>query len=366
VSPEDFASRVLDWFSRHGRKDLPWQQDPTAYRVWVSEIMLQQTQVATVIPYFQRFMGRFPNLATLAEASLDEVLHRWSGLGYYARARNLQRAAQVVRDRHQGRFPLELERVQDLPGIGRSTAGAILSLAAGQSHAILDGNVKRVLTRCFAVPGWPGETRVAKRLWELAERLTPQSEASQYNQAMMDLGATLCIRARPGCAQCPLSDACVAHLQGNETAYPAPKPRQPLPVRRTHLLLIHNTRGEILLERRPPAGIWGGLWSLPECQTHEDLAGWCQSNLGVAEKGSRHWPSRRHTFSHFHLDILPVEILIEDRDAAVMDENRRVWYKLAEPDRRGLASPVARLLSELKTNLTGEPHEPGRALRKTE
>lgn len=366
MSPEDFASRVLAWFSGHGRKDLPWQQDPTPYRVWVSEIMLQQTQVGTVIPYFQRFTGRFPDLATLAEASLDEVLHRWSGLGYYARARNLQRAAQVIRDCHQGRFPLDLDQVQALPGIGRSTAGAILSLAAGQSHAILDGNVKRVLTRCFAVPGWPGETRVSKRLWELAERLTPQAQTSEYNQAMMDLGATLCTRARPECARCPLSDACVAHLQGNATAYPAPKPRRPLPVRSTHMLLIHNTRGEILLERRPPAGIWGGLWSLPECPTHQNLADWCQTQLGVKQKEARHWPSRRHTFSHFHLDILPVDIPVQERDTAVMDENRRVWYNLGQPDDRGLAAPVARLLSELNSSLTGEPHEPGSALRKTE
>ncbi len=366
MTPEDFASRVLGWFGRHGRKDLPWQQDPTPYRVWVSEIMLQQTQVAIVVPYFERFMERFPDLATLAEASLDEVLHHWSGLGYYARARNLQRAARVIRDRHQGRCPLDLEQVQALPGIGRSTAGAILSLAAGQPQAILDGNVKRVLTRCFAVPGWPGETRVAKHLWELAERLTPQSRTAQYNQAMMDLGATLCTRARPGCGRCPLSDVCIAHLQGNETAYPAPKPRRRLPVRQSHLLLIRNTRGEVLLERRPPAGIWGGLWSLPECATREDLACWCESNLGVEQEHIRHWPSRRHTFSHFHLDILPVEIPVADVRPAVMDENRRVWYKLAEPDDRGLAAPVARLISDLKSSLTGEPHEPGRTLRKTE
>ncbi|HVC37268.1 MAG TPA: A/G-specific adenine glycosylase, partial [Gammaproteobacteria bacterium] len=272
------APPLLRWYRVHGRKDLPWQHQPTPYRVWVSEIMLQQTQVSTVIPYYGRFMMRFPDIRALANAPLDEVLHLWSGLGYYARARNLQRAAQIIRDDYGGVFPREFEKAASLPGIGRSTAGAILALACGERHAILDGNVKRVLTRLHGAKGWPGENAVAKKLWALAERHTPLKNVAAYTQAIMDLGATVCTRSRPRCLDCPIAVGCVAHIDGNETKFPTPRPRKRLPVRRTCMLLI-TCKGRVMLERRPPAGIWGGLWGFPELPADREVVEWCRSHL---------------------------------------------------------------------------------------
>ncbi|MGD8746674.1 MAG: A/G-specific adenine glycosylase, partial [Gammaproteobacteria bacterium] len=255
-----FARRVLDWFEVSGRHDLPWQIDPSPYRVWVSEIMLQQTQVATVIPYFERFIARFPAIRELADADLDEVLHLWSGLGYYARARNMHRAARTVCEHHGGRFPEAFDEVAALPGIGRSTAGAILALSLGQRHPILDGNVKRVLCRHEGLEGWPGRPAVEKALWEISDRLTPDDGVAEYTQAMMDLGATICRRGRPDCDRCPVSGDCVARSQGRQQELPTPRPRRERPLRRTHMLLISDPDGRVLLERREPSGIWGGLW----------------------------------------------------------------------------------------------------------
>ena len=271
-----FAERLLAWFADHGRHDLPWQRDPSPYGVWVSEIMLQQTQVATVIPYYERFMARFPDLAALAEAPLDEVLAHWSGLGYYARARNLHRAARQAMAEHGGRLPETIDALQALPGIGRSTAGAILSLALGQRHPILDGNVKRVLARHAAVAGWPGKAAVQRTLWELAEARTPRRRVADYNQAMMDLGATLCTRARPACERCPVAADCRAREQGLQTDYPGPRPRRELPERQVQMLLVRDPQGRVLLERRPPQGVWGGLWCLPELATEADPLARCR------------------------------------------------------------------------------------------
>jgi len=354
MNRDHFSQRILDWFDAHGRKDLPWQQQPTPYRVWVSEIMLQQTRVSTVIPYFQRFMASFPDVLAVADAPEDEVLHHWSGLGYYARARNLHRAAREIRRRYAGEFPRDLAQVQALPGIGRSTAGAILSLALGQRHPILDGNVKRVLARCYAVDGWPGQGSVLQHLWELAERHTPRHRVAAYNQAMMDLGATLCTRTRPVCHSCPVEDLCRARALGEPTGYPTPKPARSLPVRCTRMLVIRNPAGRLLLEQRPPSGIWGGLWSLPECPAEADVEAWCADRFGLHARVLGHWPGRRHTFSHFHLDMLPVEILAQKEELSVLESDRRVWYNLAHPDRRGLAAPVARLIAELQTRNQGE------------
>ncbi|MDQ2694431.1 MAG: A/G-specific adenine glycosylase, partial [Pseudomonadota bacterium] len=281
MNGDDFSRRVLDWHDRHGRKNLPWQQAPTPYRVWVAEIMLQQTQVATVIPYYRRFLARFPDIAALADAPLDDVLHLWSGLGYYARARNLHRAAVILRDRHGGELPLDFAALRALPGIGRSTAGAILAQAAGRRHAILDGNVRRVLARYHAVAGWPGQAAVNDALWEYAEGHTPHDRLAAYTQAMMDLGALVCTRRRPACAACPLAGGCQAHAQGRETDYPETRPRRQLPVRATRMLLLCAATGEVLLERRPPSGVWGGLWSFPECPPAADVAGWCRETLGL-------------------------------------------------------------------------------------
>lgn len=348
IDPQDFSRRVLRWFDRHGRKDLPWQQSISPYRVWVSEIMLQQTQVATVIPYYERFMARFPDLASLAEAPQDEVLHHWSGLGYYARARNLHRAAQQVRDEHGGAFPQTMAAVSALPGVGRSTAGAILSLALGQHWPILDGNVKRVLARYFAVAGWPGQAAVLKRLWSLSEELTPQARVADYNQAMMDLGATLCRRSRPACERCPLAGGCQARAQGDVQAYPGRKPRKALPVKAVQMLILHDPAGRVLLQQRPPAGIWGGLWGFPELPPEAPVAAWCAENLGGEADVDGSLPARRHTFSHYHLDIHPRKILLTEPGCRVMEGAGQVWYNPAQPDARGLAAPVARLLHEIQ------------------
>jgi len=340
------SDRLLAWFDRHGRHDLPWQHPRSPYRVWVSEIMLQQTQVSTVIPYFERFMTRFPDITSLANATQDEVLHLWTGLGYYARARNLHRAAQRIRDDHQGRFPQDYEAVLALPGIGRSTAGAILAQALDQRYAILDGNVKRVLTRYHAISGWPGSKIVENRLWELAEAATPPHRVADYTQAIMDLGATVCSRT-PNCAVCPLNTSCQARAQGDPRAYPTPKPRKTLPVRETTLLVLQNPEGLLLLEQRPPAGIWGGLWSLPECPPHTDPAEFCQSNLGLSMRKAETGTQLRHTFSHFHLDITTLHAQVVPDDRAVMEGRPQVWYNCRQPDVRGLPAPVKTLLEDL-------------------
>jgi A/G-specific adenine glycosylase len=349
LAPE-FADRVLRWFGQYGRKDLPWQRLPTPYRVWVSEIMLQQTQVATVIPYFERFMARFPEASALADAPVDDVLHLWSGLGYYARARNLHRAAQMVRDRHHGVFPTRFDEVAALPGIGRSTAGAILSLALGQRHPILDGNVKRVLTRFFAVDGWPGNTRVANELWRIADLVTPQENAGSFNQAMMDIGSLVCTRSRPGCDRCPVSASCLARAEGRQAALPQRKPRRERPHRAVQMLIVRNDAGDLLLERRPPTGIWGGLWSFPEVQMGDDFLSWCTDKLGIEPGRSEELPVRRHEFTHFTLDIHPVHIRAKNLVEGIMEGGGRVWYKPQQSPAIGLAAPVTRLVEELETD----------------
>ena len=356
---EDFSKSVLSWFDQHGRKDLPWQQDRTAYRVWVSEIMLQQTQVATVIPYFESFMARFPSVKKLADAPLDAVLNQWSGLGYYARARNLHKAAQLVCDEHGGLFPEDFDAVLGLPGIGRSTAGAILSLALNQHHAILDGNVKRVLARVYAVDGWPGKVSVADALWQHTEALTPKKRVADFNQAMMDLGAGICSRSRPQCESCPLQNNCVAFKEERQGEYPGKKPKKTIPVRETQMLLLSNAANEVLLQRRPPTGIWGGLLSLPEVPVDSDMSQWSEKNLGFSIKEQSRWPVVRHTFSHFHLDITPVLVgvmkakeistVANNPIMSVMEGAEWVWYKGCA-DQGGLPAPVARLLEQVSSN----------------
>ncbi len=347
MEPAEFAQRVLDWFDAHGRTQLPWQQNPTPYRVWVSEIMLQQTQVATVIPYYQRFMARFPDVAALACAELDEVLRLWAGLGYYARARHLHQAARRVCEQWGGVLPLEIDALQALPGIGRSTAGAILALADGQRQPILDGNVKRLLARFAAVAGWPGQPRVLAVLWALADRYTPALRVAAYTQAMMDLGAQVCTPRRPLCAACPLRESCAAHHQGRVAELPAPRPRRELPVRMTRMLLLQAQPGWVLLEQRPPLGIWGGLWSLPECPLDVDIVAWCQTHLGLRVRLEAPWPVLRHGFSHFYLDITPVPAWVIGPVDQVMEGAARVWYNSRRRDERGVAAPVQRLLAAL-------------------
>ena len=351
MDTEWIAGPLLAWFGQHGRWDLPWQRDLSPYRVWVSEIMLQQTRVAVVLHYFERFQARFPTVTDLAAADLGQVLHLWSGLGYYARARNLHRAAGLIVSNHGGCFPDDIRQVRELPGIGRSTAGAILSLALGQRHPILDGNAKRVLARCFAVPGWPGRGAVLRRLWALAEACTPQTRVRAYNQAMMDLGATLCTRHQPSCNHCPFTHSCLARLAGRSTAFPEPKPRAIRPVRESRLLVVRNPAGEVLLEPRAPTGIWGGLWSLPECNSGWDVADWCRQRLGVVPRRVEMLPVRRHTFSHFLLDIRPLRIELQSEPQAIADGDRALWLDLRRPIALGLAAPVVRILREITGTL---------------
>lgn len=341
----DFASRLLSWFDVHGRHDLPWQQPRSAYRVWVAEVMLQQTQVVTVIPYYQRFMQRFPSIASLASASVDEVLAHWAGLGYYSRARNLHRAARCIRDQHAGRFPRQLQAVMALPGIGRSTAGAILAQAFGQRHAIVDGNVRRVLCRYHAVQGWPGRSDVNNQLWQLSEHHLPQQRLADYTQAIMDLGATVCTRARPACAHCPLSAGCQALAQQRVSQLPTPRPRKPRPIREVRLLMIENMQGELLLERRPPSGIWGGLWSLPELPEQADPVAYCRSQLAVEASVNKPLPELQHALTHFQMHIKPLHMLAR-QPTAVLESDGLLWYN-PQHTPPGLPRPVQKLLQSI-------------------
>jgi A/G-specific adenine glycosylase len=336
--PAPIASALLAWHERHGRHDLPWQRQRCAYRVWVSEVMLQQTQVSAVIPYFERFMQRFADVRALADAPLDEVLHHWSGLGYYARARNLKRAAECVRDAHGGEFPVDFAAVAALPGIGRSTAGAILALSQDQRHPILDGNVRRVLARLCAVRGRTGERGFEEQLWRLSTVLTPRARVAQYTQAIMDLGATVCTRRAPHCDNCPLAARCAAHAQGREEEFPAPK--KPLRRRRREawMLFAQDRNGGVRLLRRAPAGIWGGLWSPPEFTSREAaLAGLAQG--GTPRQGA----PLLHVFTHFDLLIHPLWVDAEQLPLRA-EEPGALWYNAAHPARVGLPTPVAQLL----------------------
>ncbi|HWY23496.1 MAG TPA: A/G-specific adenine glycosylase, partial [Nevskia sp.] len=342
-----FSQRLLAWFDQHGRHDLPWQTPRTPYRVWLAEIMLQQTQVAAVIPYFQRFVARFPDVRSLAAAPADDVLQHWAGLGYYARARNLQRAAQLVVSEHGGEFPRELEAMTALPGVGRSTAAAVLAQAYGQRHAILDGNVKRVLARHGAIEGWPGEPKVTKHLWALSESLLPQERLVDYTQAIMDLGATLCTARNPACGRCPVSADCKAHLKGTVARFPAPRPKRERPLRHARLLLVENAQGELLFERRPPAGIWGGLWCLPVLEGEEDAAEWLAREHGLSARVAQTLAPISHGFTHFELELSPVRLRAAAGSTSLREQAPLRWINIAADALPGLPAPVAKLLARL-------------------
>jgi len=339
------AEQVLAWFDHSGRKHLPWQHDPTPYRVWISEIMLQQTQVAAVIPYYQRFMTRFPDVLALAAAPLDEVLHLWTGLGYYARARNLHRAAQIIVNEHRGMFPSSPAVVQSLPGIGRSTAGAILALALGQRLPILDGNVKRVLSRVFGIVGFPGEKKIEAHLWQLAEACTPNERIAHYTQAMMDLGATVCTRSRPLCPECPLRADCIAQRDNLQTTLPTPRPKRHRPQRRAFVLVAVNAAGFVLLERRPPSGIWGGLWTLPQFDRESDVWSVAGETCASAER----MPVYHHAFTHFDLELHPRLMRMVELEH-IADGDRYCWYDPKKPPRIGLAKPVQDIIRQVSLN----------------
>lgn len=343
---KSFAERLLKWAEQYGRTDLPWQKNRTPYRVWVSEIMLQQTRVETVIPYFQKFMRRFASIKALADAPRDEVLHYWSGLGYYARARNLQKAARQIRDRHGGRFPGDLEQALALPGIGRSTAAAILSLSKDQQHTILDGNVKRVLTRHQAIEGWPGSASVEKTLWHIAEQLTPNKNNAAYTQAIMDLGATLCTRKNPQCGLCPVNESCLARKSGRQHQLPGSKPGKAMPTRNTIMLAISSKQAGLLMQRRPSHGLWGGLWSFPEFATEKKALAWCARTFPGEPESQQLLPVISHTFSHYRLSIKPVAVRYKTPVHWVMEGDDWVWYKHGS-SRAGLAAPVNQLIRQL-------------------
>ncbi len=340
------AAALVAWQAQYGRHDLPWQRERSAYRVWVSEIMLQQTQVATVTGYFERFMRRFPDLASLAAAPLDEVLHLWSGLGYYSRARNLHRAAQRVLSEHGGELPDDPDALAELPGIGRSTAAAIVALAYGRRACILDGNVKRVLVRYFAIDGPPGHSATERELWRRAEQCTPDTDIGVYTQAIMDLGATLCTRREPRCTVCPLRQGCAALRAGRVQQLPAPRVRRARPTRRVVMLLAVDPQGCVLLQRRPPQGVWGGLWTPPQFEHRDAATRYCATTLSAAQFDGAALPTLRHAFTHFELEITPLRARCP-RPSGVVDADGLLWYNAREPAHIGLPAPIASLLSSL-------------------
>ena len=344
--PGSFAARVSAWQRRHGRRDLPWQGARDPYRIWVSEILLQQTQVATVIPYFGRFMARFPDIEALARAPEEEVMRHWSGLGYYARARNLHRGAQEVVARHGGRFPATAAEVEALPGIGRSTAAAILAFSTGARLAILDGNVKRVLARHFGVEGAVDSASVLRELWTLAESLLPARGIETYTQGLMDLGATVCGRSRPDCAACPVRDTCVALRDGRVAELPGRRPARAARVREIAMLVVVSG-GEVLLEKRPGSGIWGGLWSLPEAPPSLDPVAHAAKAMGVRAVAAEALPPFRHAFTHFTLAVTPWLLRTGHRAARAREPSGSAWLALGEVRSAALPAPVKRLLASL-------------------
>jgi A/G-specific adenine glycosylase len=342
VTLPSFANRLLHWWDQYGRKDLPWQHPRTPYRVWISEIMLQQTQVTTVIPYFERWMGSFPDLATLAKASLDDVLAHWSGLGYYARARNLHKAAALCMERHGGELPESAEDLSALPGIGQSTANAIVSQSTDQPTAVLDGNVRRVLARHAAIQGWTGKTSVQKQLWKQAESRLPGDRGADYTQAIMDLGSLVCTRSNPACPQCPVAADCKALKLEMVSKLPSPKPATKVSDKTIHMLILTDKQGHVLLEKRPPAGIWGGLWCLPEGDSLENI----EANLGFSCTGASTLPVVEHRLSHIRMTIHP--ILATAADARqVKCAGQRDWFDHAQQRELGLPKPVTDLLKRL-------------------
>jgi len=342
----NFSSNLIAWQKQHGRHDLPWQNTTDPYAIWVSEIMLQQTQVTAVIGYYSKFMQRFPTIADLANATQDEVLQHWSGLGYYSRARNLHNAAQTIMDEHNGVFPQDFATIQTLSGIGRSTAAAIASFAFNQVQTILDGNVKRVLTRHFAIEGWPGTPKIEKELWILAEQLLPQTDMVAYTQGLMDLGATLCTRSKPQCGRCPLATSCAALQQQRVTQLPTPKPRKATPEKHTTMLVLLEG-DNVMLEKRPPTGIWGGLWSFPELEADSDYINIAQQRFGVSVQPEDALPKLSHAFTHFKLHITPQPLTVTKR-ALQAGEPGPVWLSIEDAISAAIPTPVRKILQSLQ------------------
>lgn len=349
----EFREAMIAWYHQHGRKTLPWQLDNSPYHTWLSEVMLQQTQVLTVIPYYQTFTERFPNIHALAQASIDEVLHLWTGLGYYTRARNLHKCANIISKDFQGQFPDSVVALEALPGIGRSTAGAILSLSMNKAAPILDGNVKRVFCRFYCIEGWSGEGKVQKQLWEIADTLLAQSDVKAYNQSLMDLGANVCKRSKPLCESCPLAPQCLAYARKVQKDFPQSKPKKIIPTKHCYMLMLQKTDGSLLLEQRPNQGIWGGLWSFPEFESIEALENDClKKNLRISKQIQL--AEVKHTFSHFHLMIKPVLCHIK-KEPANIAEKAQLWYHNHQSHSVGLASPVKKLIQQVSQEHAHNP-----------
>ncbi len=342
-----FAERLIAWHRMHGRHELPWQQNPIPYRVWVSEVMLQQTQAATVIPYFELFIERFPDVRALAKAPLDEVLSLWSGLGYYTRARNLHAAAISILEKHDGDVPTDFETLVALPGIGRSTAGAVLALSLDLPYPILDGNAKRVFMRFHAVSGWPGRTTVLKELWRIAEKHVPNTNARAYTQALMDLGATVCTPKAPDCTRCPLESDCDAYRIGNPELFPEKRPRREVPERPVTMLIVSDPSGAVLLEQRPATGVWGGLWSFPELGAGETAETWCVRHGLYGSAACKELPVLMHRLTHRRLMIRPVRVRVDSDRSRVQDGDTLRWYETDDLQRVGLATPVSKLIDQI-------------------
>lgn len=354
----DFSKRVINWQRTYGRNNLPWQQNNDPYRIWLSEIMLQQTQVVTVIPFFLRFIKRFPNVATLANASLDEVMIYWAGLGYYSRARSLHRFAQCIISDYQSCFPSDPAILASLPGVGRSTAAAIVCFAFNVPKPILDGNVKRVFTRVFGIKGIPTEKKVTDQLWQLAEKLVPTSglAAAHYAQGLMDLGATICKRSKPICDKCPLSDICFAHLNQCQNEYPEQRRGKTLPLKNSHVLILY-TSSQVLLEKRPLSGIWGGLWSLPEIDFSANGGNENNKSHTLSNFNLNNWLSKNtdgyieltpinHAFTHFKLKITPITLQIKKSNLYVMDSENKQWVNWIDLKRFGMPAPIKKCLDQ--------------------
>lgn len=340
-----FSNQVIEWYQHSGRKNLPWQLNPTPYEVWLSEIMLQQTQVATVIPYFNKFIQTFPNIKTLAQADLDAVLAHWQGLGYYARARNLHKTAKIIVDQYQANFPTDIEQVIKLPGIGRSTAGAILSLSLNQPHPILDGNVKRVIARFYGIKGWSGKASILKVMWSKAELITPKVNTKHFNQAMMDMGATVCVRSNPLCGQCCLESKCYANKNDSWHLFPSPKPKKKRPLKQAYVVQVIY-KNSIYLEKRPPTGIWGSLWSLPEFETECEAKAWLETFVTKSKALNRSIQKDvlLHRFSHFDLNLN--QIILEIKEPALLvAEGEKKYIKYNELKNLGLPTPIKKLIS---------------------
>ncbi len=355
----EFAAKLIDWHGLHGRKNLPWQNTRDPYAIWISEIMLQQTQVSTVIPYYARFLQRYPDIGALAAASLDDVLAQWSGLGYYSRGRNLHKAARRIAEDHGGKFPDKADAIQGLPGVGRSTAAAIAVFAYGKRHAILDGNVKRILARYFGMDGYPGVKTNERRLWEKAEELLPDpggtgmgNHIEVYTQALMDLGATICTRARPKCAVCPLREGCLAFRESRVRELPMRRPGKRLPERKTSLLILIR-QGKILLEKRLPAGVWASLWCFPEMPGDEDTHAYCNRRFNMEVGLLPPMDEFHHTFTHFRLKIRPLPLQVVSLSPEIAEGDAGVkWFTPDEALGAAIPAPVRKLFARIDDSRT--------------